>query len=153
MKHSYAQKTMLIVCILISLASCSRETEFGTKGKWQKYDQDDVAMFFYDKSSVAKIGSNGILVWYYMALSRGFSDELGKALPELSGAAHILSHVKIDCQDNRYSQLRIIYYDKERKLMSDSQRDGKDLSPIANRPIPEDSAVDHLSKIVCKVYN
>ena len=151
MIRSCKRNMILLICIVCAFLSCSKEADFGTRGKWQKYDQDDVATFFFDKSSVAKIGSNGIHVWDYMALSQGFSEELGKALPELSGAAHILSHVKIDCQENLYSQLRIIYYNKERKLMSDSQRDGKDLSPIANRPIPEGSPMDTLSKIMCKM--
>jgi hypothetical protein len=145
------RNNFILIFILLALLSCSKETEFGTRGKWKKYGQNDVGTFYFDKSSIVKTGFKEVLVWDYLVLSPEHAEAIGEAIPELSGIVTMLNQVKIDCQGNRYSQMRIIQYNKERNAVYDSERDGKDLSPVANRPMPEDSAIERLSQIVCRV--
>lgn len=141
----------ILVFILFSIVSCSKESKFGTHGKWQNYGQNDIGDFNFDKTSVTKNGFKEILVWDYLMLSPGHTREIRKVIPELSNVAHMLGHVKIDYENNRYSQLRIIQYNREKKIVYDSE--GKDMSPTSNRLIPENSAIEKLSQIVCKVDN
>lgn len=136
-------RIFLLLMILIVLFSCSRSN--GTEN-WQKLGENAVGIHLYDRSSIKSVKPGVVKVWPKLIYSQRAAEQAAKVTPDAARIHQQVDLDVIDCKNNDYLVSRIIFYDKDGKVLHDTGGD----KGLGYRPIPENTPIERLAEAVCK---
>jgi len=125
----------------------SKHAKRGMEKSWRK----QYGAFFYDHNSIFINKSGLIVVNMKNTFSPDSIESIGNTLPHLKGASFMIMQNEIDCLTGVYQMRWIRYYNKNGKMIYDSEKvDRTKYRLIGFRPIPPDTQIESLAAIVCK---
>lgn len=130
------------VLILASAGVCGAN-------EWVKLGETVWGTYHYDKASVKK-GGRFVTVTSKQNLNVKTAEALEEALPNAKGVAYAVVYELIDCEEGLYKQNSIVYYDRNDRVIYDSELTRKKYREVAPRPIPLDTPIGWLAETVCE---
>lgn len=115
---------------------------------WAVLGETQWGMVHVDRASVKRFGPL-VSVSSRQMLRPEAAAAVAEALPELSHVAYSVSYDVIDCGKGRYTSTRIVFYDREHRVLHDTADDRGKYREIGPRPIPPDTPIGWLAETVC----
>lgn len=115
---------------------------------WAVLGETQWGMVHFDRASVKRVGPL-VSVSSRQMLRPEAAAAVAEALPELSHVAYSVSYDVIDCGKGRYTSTRIVFYDREHRILHDTADDRGKYREIGPRPIPPDTPIGWLAETVC----
>ena len=120
----------------------------GAAADWAVLGETQWGMVHFDRASVKRVGPL-VSVSSRQMLRPEAAAAVAEALPELARVAYSVSHDVIDCGKGRYTSMRIVFYDREHRVLHDTADDRGKYREIGARPIPPDTPIGWLAETVC----
>jgi hypothetical protein len=118
-------------------------------GEWILFGENGRGSFLYDKASISKTNNGMVAVDMKVIESSVSTEEFAVRIP-LKGVSVTLYRDVINCRTRFYECKRIRYYDRNGKLLADTETDEAADTPPKLRPIPLGTQIESLANIVCK---
>ena len=107
-------------------------------------------VIFYDISSVKPVQPGVLSVRTKMVFTEYAASRFAEDMPEAATLHYSIDLDVIDCGNNQYFVSRVVYYDKQGKVLYDPGEDKGGYTPDRYWPIPEETAIHIISREVCK---
>lgn len=142
------------ICIVsaIEISMLSRQYQYKT-AEWIKVGENISGQVSYEKQSVARTISNEIIVLTKHTYSFEAHKVIAAVLPKIAGFLYVMALDRIDCGEQTYTSLRMVYKTVEGKTLYDTMEGWGRYRRLGYRPIPPDSLIGQVANAVCAGYS
>jgi hypothetical protein len=136
-------KRVLLMALTICVLLTSYTTAMGAQ--WVKFSESrDDNTYYYNQEDVTFGGKGIVKVWCKIVYSiSGRKDNSGRIKSGYENLDNSIALMVVNCNTREYRIMSRIAYDTSGKILKNSGQ-------TTNSPIPPDSMIEELQKVVCK---
>jgi len=148
---AYAFAFFCLFCA-IQLALLSKQYQYKTE-EWVMVGENISGYMSYEKKSVVRNISGEIIVLTKHTYSFEAHNVMAAVLPNIARFLYVLMLDKIDCGEQAYISLRMVYKTVDGKTLYDTIEGKGKYKRIGYRPIPPNSLIGQVANAICAGFS